>query len=113
MQRPRTRVQCIVFSNSMPPLHSGATVQLPEDAQVGLGRPLGQGRPTAGAPPGAGSWIAIRIRRAVAALQVDLVRQVALWPVDEEFRVERNAAARLGVELHHPAVEAAFIKLSV
>src|SRR5207244_7437595 len=39
--------------------------------------------------------IAVRIRRTVPAFQPHLVRQLALGPGDEEFFVERDAAARL------------------
>ena len=37
----------------------------------------------------------------------------ALRPVDEELRVEGDAAIRAGVELHHPAVDALGIELRV
>ena len=50
------------------------------------------------------SRITIRLRGAVAAVEPDLVRSMRLRPLDEEFRIERNAALRPGVELHHPAV---------
>src|SRR5262245_45761057 len=56
---------------------------------------------------------AVRVRRAVAALQPHLVRELALGPFDEEFLVELNAAVRPGVELDHPAVEATVVKLAV
>src|SRR6516225_1976284 len=59
------------------------------------------------------SRIAIRVRGAIATLQTDLVRQVSLRPFDEELRVERDAALGLGVELHHPALESAFVELRV
>src|SRR5260370_38466006 len=36
-----------------------------------------------------------------------------LRPLDEEFRIERNATLRPGVELHHPAVDSIGIQLRV
>src|SRR5262249_47611440 len=57
--------------------------------------------------------IAIGVGRAVAALQPHLVWPVALRPVDEEFRVEANAAFGLGIELDHPAVNAVGIELRI
>src|ERR1700751_1374087 len=59
------------------------------------------------------SRIAVGIRGAVAGLQADLMRALPLRPVDKEFRIESDAAARLGVELHHPAVDTLGIKLLV
>src|SRR4051812_30363194 len=56
---------------------------------------------------------AVGIRRAVASLQPDLMREMALRPLDEEFRVEGDAALRIGIELHHPAIEAVVIDLLV
>src|SRR5215475_13751240 len=50
------------------------------------------------------SRIAIGVRRAVAPLQSYLMRQMALRPLDEERRVECEAAFRLGVKLDHPAL---------
>src|SRR5260370_8188654 len=44
---------------------------------------------------------------------MNLVRQMPLRPVEEEFRIDGDAAARLGVEFNHPAVEAAFVELRV
>src|SRR5262245_7667251 len=38
---------------------------------------------------------------------------VARWPFDEEFRIELDAAFRLGVELHHPTVYTLGIYLSI
>src|SRR5215469_4404220 len=60
-----------------------------------------------------GSRIAIGIRRAVTALQPDLMRQVPFRPGQEELRIEGKAAVRIGVELHHPAVEPALVELRV
>src|SRR5215475_14927215 len=57
--------------------------------------------------------IAIGIRRAVAALQANLVRTLAFGPVDEEFWIEGHAAFRLDVELHHPAFDALRIELRI
>src|SRR5947209_15245893 len=57
--------------------------------------------------------IAIRIGRAVAALQADLMRPMALRPIDEELRIERNPAIRARVELHHPAVDSLGIELRI
>src|SRR5215469_3061571 len=53
------------------------------------------------------------IRRAVAALEPHLMRQLSLRPLDEEFGIEGDAAVGLGVELHHPAVEPAVVELRV
>ena len=58
------------------------------------------------------SRIAVGIRRAVAALEPHLIRAMALRPFDEEFRVGRDAAFRIGVELDHPAVETLGIGLA-
>src|SRR5215813_3465318 len=58
-------------------------------------------------------WIAIGIRRTVAALQANLMRTLPLWPIDEEFRVEGHAAIRLDVELHHPTIDAFGIELRI
>src|SRR5262249_24619453 len=52
------------------------------------------------------SGIAIGIRRAVASLQPDLMRPMAFRPIDEEFRVERDASGGVGVEFSNPAVDA-------
>src|ERR1051326_5646877 len=41
------------------------------------------------------------------------MRQLSLGPIDEEFGIEGDAALGLGVELHHPAVEAALVELRV
>src|ERR1043166_5632847 len=38
------------------------------------------------------------------------MRQPALRPIEEEFGIEGDAALGLGVELHHPAVEAAVVE---
>src|SRR5215467_3085440 len=79
-------------------------------------------RPTSGIPQaqvgresgGCGaSRIAIGIRGTVAALQPDLVRPMSFRPGHEEFRVERKPAIRVGVELHHPAVETALVELRI
>src|SRR5690242_7671427 len=59
------------------------------------------------------SRIAIGIRGAVAGLQTDLMRALSLRPIDEEFRIEVDAALRLGVELDHPAVNSFRIKLRI
>src|SRR6516165_8511594 len=63
--------------------------------------------------PSSASRIAIRIRGAVAAVEPDLVRSMRLRPLDEEFRIERNAALGPGVELYHPAVDSIGIQLRV
>src|SRR5262245_18796538 len=60
-----------------------------------------------------GLRIAVRIRRAVAALQPHLMRELTLRPGDKELRVEGNAARRIDVELDHPAVETALVELRV
>src|SRR5260221_13284211 len=59
------------------------------------------------------SRVAIGIRRAVASLQPDLVRPMAFRPIDEEFGIARDVSARVGVELHHPAVDAFRVKLRI
>src|SRR5262245_25914165 len=59
------------------------------------------------------SRVAVGVGRAVAPLQPDLVRQLAFWPVDEEFWIEGDAAVRVGVELHHPAVKTVLVELAV
>src|SRR5262249_32852608 len=56
-------------------------------------------------------WVAIRIRRAVAALEANLVRTVRRRPLHEELGVEGDAAVRRRIELHHPAVDALGIEL--
>src|SRR5581483_4266221 len=56
---------------------------------------------------------AIGVRRTVAALEPDLMRSMALRPVDEEIRVEGDAAAWIHVELHHPAVDAFGVELRI
>src|SRR6266851_5969512 len=38
---------------------------------------------------------------------------MTFWPIDEEFRIEGHAAAGLDIELDHPTVEPAFIKLRI
>src|SRR5580693_6729895 len=59
------------------------------------------------------SRIAIGIRGAVAPLQADLMRALALRPIDEEIGIEGDAAAGPDVQLHHPAVDAFGIELRV
>src|SRR5215831_15998252 len=56
---------------------------------------------------------AIGIRRRVASLQAHLVRQQTLRPVDEKVGVKLDAAARLGVDLHHPSLESVRIELGI
>src|SRR4029077_7870093 len=63
--------------------------------------------------PAAPSRITIGIRGAVAGLQANLMRTLSLRPVDKEFRIKGDSAARLGVELDHPAVDPLGIKLRV
>src|SRR5947209_18922847 len=41
------------------------------------------------------------------------MRSMALRPIDEELRIERNPAIRAGVELHHPAVDPFGIELRI
>ena len=41
------------------------------------------------------------------------MRALSLRPVDKEFRIESDAAARLGVELDHPAVDPVGVELRV
>src|SRR3954452_9028661 len=38
---------------------------------------------------------------------------MALWPVDEKFRIEGHPATRLHIELDHPSVEAALVELRI
>ena len=59
------------------------------------------------------SWIAIGIGRAVATFEPDLMRQVSCRPFDEELLIELDAAIRMSVELHHPAVKSAMVELPV
>src|SRR5208282_4494957 len=58
------------------------------------------------------SRVAERIRRAVAALQVDLMRTFALER-DEKVRVERDATGRVDVDLGDPSANALRIELFV
>src|SRR5262249_44578574 len=55
---------------------------------------------------GLSSRIAVRVGRAVAALEAYLMRPMRLGPFDEEFRIECDTPSRLGIELHHPAFDA-------
>src|SRR5215471_10268675 len=59
------------------------------------------------------SWITIGIRRAVAAFEPHLMRAMRRRPFHEEPRIERDAAAGLRIELHHPAVDAVGIELRI
>src|SRR5947207_795791 len=59
------------------------------------------------------SGIAVRIRRAVAALEPNLVRSVPFRPFDEKLRVERNPSLRACVELHHPTLDSLRVELLV
>src|SRR5256885_7858994 len=59
------------------------------------------------------SRIAIGIRRTVAAFKPHLVRPVRRRPLHEEFRIEADAAFRIGVELDHPPLDAIGIELWV
>src|SRR5262245_9664752 len=80
-------------------------------------------RGSAGANPGFGApWfqmdglssrIAVRVGRAVAALEAHLMRPMRLGPFGEEFRIECDTPTRLGVELYHPAFNAFGIELLV
>src|SRR5690242_21771356 len=54
----------------------------------------------------------MRIRRRVPAFESHLVR-ARLAEVDEEVRVDGEAAVRGGVELHHPAGESVGVELVV
>src|SRR5262245_42306909 len=67
----------------------------------------------AAANPTHRSRIAIRSHGAVAALEPHLVGAVRSQPLDEELRIEGDAAGRIGVELHHPALDAVRIELRV
>src|SRR5438128_1115940 len=58
------------------------------------------------------SRVAERIRRAVAALQVNLMRTFALER-DEKIRIERDAAGRVDVDLGDPSANAVGIELLV
>src|SRR6478752_6411867 len=57
--------------------------------------------------------VAIGVRRAIAALQPDLMRTMRFWPGDEKPLIERDAALGLGVELDHPAFDPFRIELIV
>src|SRR4029079_11837184 len=59
------------------------------------------------------SRITVGIRGTVATLQADLMWALPRWPVDEEFRIERHAAAGLDVEFHHPAVDTLGVELRI
>src|SRR4051794_9044875 len=59
------------------------------------------------------SWVAVGVRRAVAALQPDLMRKVTLRPVEEELRVAGDPTVLADVELDHPAVQALVVELLV
>src|SRR5262249_20320851 len=59
------------------------------------------------------SRMAIRVGRAVPALQANLVRALPLRPVNEELRIEGNPAVRFGVELHHPPIDPFRVELLV
>src|SRR5262249_59979396 len=59
------------------------------------------------------SRVAIGVGRAVASVEPDLVRPVAVGPMDEEFRIKGDTALGPHVELHHPAVDAIGIELGV
>src|SRR5262249_62388181 len=80
-----------------------------------LGAPNAHGTSARRGSPAASvtSRIAIRIRRTVAPLQADLMRPVALRPIDEEFRIEPYSSCGIGVELHHPAVDTLWIELRI
>src|ERR1700730_13650567 len=41
------------------------------------------------------------------------MRSMALWPFDEEFRVELDSALGLGVKLYHPALDSIGIELGI
>src|SRR4051812_42097813 len=64
-------------------------------------------------PTQRGSGVAIGVRGAVAALEAHLVRAMRLWPFDEELVVEADTSGRIGVELHHPTLDAIGIKLRI
>src|SRR5262249_10491508 len=59
------------------------------------------------------SGIAIRIRRAIAAFEPNLVRPVRSRPLDEELLIEGYAAIRAGVEFDHPTLDAVRIELRI
>src|SRR4051812_28066174 len=54
-----------------------------------------------------------RVGRRVAALQTYLVRTEAVLELEQEVRIERDAALRSDVELRHPAVDAVRVELRV
>src|SRR3974390_3529375 len=93
--------------NGKQPAHGGIDAVIePEPGQHDPGPQEGRGA-------GHRSRIAVRIGEAVAALEPDLVRKPAFGPFDKELRIKRHAAVRAGVELHHPAVETALVKLRI
>src|SRR5215475_1119802 len=53
------------------------------------------------------------VGRGVSALQADLMRQVVVRPLDEEVAGQLDAAARLRVHPHHPALDAVRVELRV
>src|SRR5262245_32764101 len=59
------------------------------------------------------SRIAVGVGRAVAALEPHLVRAMRCRPSHKELGIEGYAAIRIGVELHHPAVNAVGIELRI
>src|SRR5579884_1527005 len=60
-----------------------------------------------------GSGIAVRVGRAIAAFEPHLVRAVRGGPLHKEFWIESDAAVWVGIELHHPALDAIRIELRI
>src|SRR5262245_6056879 len=59
------------------------------------------------------SRIAVGIRRAIAALEAYLMGTVRCRPAHEKPLVEGDAALGLGVELHHPTLDAIGVELRI
>src|SRR5690606_6511986 len=57
--------------------------------------------------------VAERVGRGVAALQAHLVRPKAIGELHEEVLVDAEVAIRLGIDLHHPTLDAVGIELRI
>src|SRR5206468_2404617 len=60
-----------------------------------------------------GLRIAIGVGGAIAAFEPNLVWSMRFRPLHEELLVEGDAALRLGVELHHPALNPLGVELRI
>src|SRR5262249_21654565 len=117
--RPALAVQA--KRDSKQPSHRGVkAVEGPKSRRCGQEPPVhsstsmpGQQLPRAPLSGTKISWIAIRIRRAIAAFEPNLVRSVRSRPFDEELLIEGHAAFWIGVELDHPTLDAVGIELRI